>query len=68
MFINDEIQFSTLVNISNLLIIIGDRCFPSDTMGAGFYFLLIEVFPLTDKPAPTKWFTVYIFGACVFIY
>jgi hypothetical protein len=40
----------------------------SDTMGAGFYFLLMEVFPLTDKPAPTKRFTVFIFGACVFIY
>jgi hypothetical protein len=57
-----------LKEVALLLEVIVDRCFPSDTMGAGFYFLLIEVFPLTDKPTPTKWFTVYIFGACVFIY
>jgi hypothetical protein len=36
--------------------------------GSRFLHFVTDVFPLTDQPAPTKWFTVYILGACVFIY
>ncbi len=54
--------------VNGFLRVDGDRWCSSDTMGAGFYILFLEVSPLADKPAPTKRFTVYIFGACVFIY